>query len=181
MALTLACPAGPALAQEAQACADELGRLSAAFGIDEARGEAEIAIARAPGARQGAELTADQRRKIADRIQQAREAGERGDRQSCLEGLQQSRTLLRQAGLGGGQPGTAEAPGAATSGGAAGSAGTPANLPSAGSSTGGSTSGGPGNAAGGIGGTTMAPSAGGGVSGGSSGSSGGGGGGGGGG
>lgn len=154
----------PVLAQDAQACADELGRLAAAFGIDEGRGEAGAAIAQAPGARQGAGLTSDQRREIAGRVEQAREAGARGDSQGCLEGLQQSRTLLRQAGLGGGQPGTAAPAGAVGSGGSGGSAGTPATLPGLGSSTtaptggsgagggGSDTSGGSGSSGGGSGG-----------------------------
>lgn len=102
--------AGPARAQdEAAACADEVRRLSDAFAIEGGDGgEARAAIAGQPGARKGASLTAEERRRLGDLVAGARRDAEQGEGQDCLRQLGEARALLREAGLGGGQPGTAD-------------------------------------------------------------------------
>src|SRR3954454_7450792 len=163
-------------AQESQACLDEVQRLVAAFPLD-AEDKQAAAIAQAPGARKGAALSEDQRWATGDQIKQAQAAGERGDGQGCLEHLAGARTLLRQGGLGGAQPGMATGGGLQGASGARGSGsgtprGTPAGVAGTGTITGrggiggGATGGGAGLSGGSMGG--------GGSSGGGGGSSGGG-------
>jgi hypothetical protein len=175
----------PAAAQEeeAQACGDEVQRLEEAFPLDEATGEQAAAIAEEPSARKGAELERGQRQQVGDLIRRARAAAERGDGQACLQGLAEARALLREAGVGGGQPGLATdaspgtgstgsgSAGAAGAGGAGSSTTPPAGLaPGAGGGVGG-------GALGGTGGGTAGGVTGGGSSGSSSSSGGSGGGG----
>lgn len=113
LALAWAClAAGPVMAQEAQACVNEVQRLSQAFAIEPGGARADIATQ--PGARKGATLSDEQRQRVGTLVTNAREAGERGDEQGCLQRLGEARALLRQAGLGGGQPGTADSPGTST-------------------------------------------------------------------
>jgi hypothetical protein len=173
-AILLAClvEPGATVAQEAEAraCADEVGRLEAAFPLDEATGEQASAIAREPSARKGAALESGQRREVGDLIRQARAAAERGDGQACLQGLAQARALLREAGVGGGQPGlaTSASPGTGSSGGgAAGGGGGSSTTPPSGLAP----AAGGGGALGGAGGGTAGGVTGGGGSGGSSGGS----------
>lgn len=123
--LALAGLARPVEAQSpAEACVNEIRRLSEAFGIDEAAGEARVAVEQAPGARKGATLGAEQRREIGRLARDAREAGERGDEAGCVQRLAGARSLLREAGLGAGQAGTADSgPGVAGSAGITGNGG----------------------------------------------------------
>ena len=120
LALIMACSAArPAAAQgEAEACANEVQRLADAFAIEGGGGGGELgaAIADQPGARKGASLGRQERQRVGDLVARARQAGEQGDGQACLQHLAETRALLREAGLGGGQPGTAGGPGATTSG-----------------------------------------------------------------
>jgi hypothetical protein len=172
-----ACLVGPAAAQEeARACADEVQRLEQAFPLDEASGEQTTAIAREPSARKGAELEGEQRQRVGDLMRRARAAGEGGDGQACLRSLAEARALLREAGVGGVQPGlaTSASPGTGNTGsgsagavgaGGAGSSATPPSGLASGAGGGGALGGGAGTA----GGVT-----GGGSSGGGSGSGGGG-------
>lgn len=121
LALILACSAaGPAAAQDeaaAAACANEVQRLADAFAIEGGdSGEMGAAIADEPGARKGASLGRQERQRVSDLVARARQAGEQGDGQGCLQHLAETRALLREAGLGGGQPGTADGTGAITDG-----------------------------------------------------------------
>jgi hypothetical protein len=115
VALASACLTGdPAAAQEAQACVDQVGQLAAAFAIEGDGGEVRAAIGQEPGSRKGARLGEEQRRRIGALVQEARQAGEQGDAQGCLQRLGEVRAALRDAGIGGGQPGTADTPGTST-------------------------------------------------------------------
>lgn len=120
LALIMACSAArPAAAQgEAEACANEVQRLADAFAIEGGGGGGEMgaAIADQPGARKGASLGQQERQRVGDLVARARQAGEQGDGQACLQHLAETRALLREAGLGGGQPGTADGTGAITDG-----------------------------------------------------------------
>lgn len=160
----------PAAGQEAQACADQVGQLAAAFAIDRSEGgKVQAAIEQEPGSRKGASLDEEQRHRLGTLVEEARQAGERGDGQGCLQRLAEVRTVLREAGVGGGQPGTADSPGTrAVGGGTTGTAGT--TTPPAGSAGGSDGSSGP---AGGVtgSGTSGSGSAGGSSGGGSSGGS----------
>lgn len=69
-----------------------------------------------PGARQGAFLDDDQRKRVETMVQQARTAGERGDGGQCIQKLAEARALLRQAGLGSTQPGSPAGGGDTTTG-----------------------------------------------------------------
>lgn len=173
LALTLTCLAGPASAQDAGACAKEVGRLSDAFGVDAGSGEAEVALAQEPGSRKGAAMSSEQRRQVGDLVQQARRAGEQGDSKGCLQGLAEARALLRQAGLGGGQPGTTGGTGLGSASDSGGGTVPGSSLPapgmgSTGATTAPSTGGGglTGGGSGGVGGSSGGSSGGGGGGGG---------------
>jgi hypothetical protein len=139
--LALTCAAQPALAQDARACANEVQRLSEGLPLLHAQGQEGEALAQEPGARKGASLPDERRQHIADLVRQAAAAGEQGDGPGCLRGLGEARALLREAGLGSGQPGPATYDSPAGAGSAAGganlggvgSASTPARSPSSGS------------------------------------------------
>lgn len=109
MVLASTCLVGkPLTAQEARACVNQVGQLAAAFAVEGDRGEVRAAIAQEPGSRKGTSLGEEQRRRIGALLKAARHAGERGDGQGCLQHLSEVRTALRKAGVGGGQPGTAD-------------------------------------------------------------------------
>jgi hypothetical protein len=106
LALVLTCIARAAFGQDARSCADEVQRLDE--GLPVIHGQASAAaLAREPGARKGASLGEDQRRQVSALIEQARAAGEEGDGRRCMQGLTEARALLREAGFGAGQPGSA--------------------------------------------------------------------------
>ncbi|WP_119462364.1 hypothetical protein [Rhodospirillaceae bacterium SYSU D60014] len=140
-ALVLACGAQPfatrpAAAQDAQACENEVQRLSEAFPIIDAQGQESTAIAQQPSARKGVSLGTEQRRQLDDLVEQARAAGERGDSRGCLQRLTEARTFLREAGIGSAQAGSpvGSAEEGTTGNGASstmGSAGSAATLPDA--------------------------------------------------
>ena len=133
LVLALTCAARPALPQEARACANEVQRLSEGLPLVHAEGREEDALAQEPSARKGASLPDKRRKQIEDLVRQAGAAGEQGDGQGCLKGLAEARALLREAGLGSSQPGSATYGGPAGTGsaaGGAGAAGAPARSPS---------------------------------------------------
>lgn len=174
-------------------------RIGEGTGLDRPSGPtgsrtAEGPLAREPGTRRGASIGNEQRQKIRGVMDEARDAGERGDGPGCVERLAQARTMLREAGIGSSQPGgagggdtasgTAGGGAAGSQGGGgsstagrggmgAGSSGTGSSATGGGAGMTGSTGG---SASGGISGGSMGGSAGGGASGGGSsgGSSGGG-------
>ena len=137
LVLALTCAARPALPQEARACVNEVQRLSEGLPLVHAEGREEDALAQEPGARKGASLPDERRKQIEDLVRQAGAAGEQGDGQGCLKGLAEARALLREAGLGSSQPGSATYGGPAGTGsaaggadlGGAGGAGSPARSP----------------------------------------------------
>jgi hypothetical protein len=164
-------------AQEAQACLDEVRRLTEVFPLDE-RGDQAANIAAQPATRKGAALGQGQRKAIGDQIERARAAGEGGEGAGCMAGLAQARAGLREGGVGGAQPGLATGDGlgdAAT--GSGGSGGGGSSTTGSGGVTGGGSltgTGGGVGAGGGVGsstgggGTSGAGSSGGGSSGGGS-------------
>ena len=98
LALALACLAQPTAAQDARSCVDEVQRLSEGLpAISEGRQEA-AAIAQEPGARKGASLGEEQRRRVVDLVEQARTAGERGDGGRCMQSLTEARALYASRG-----------------------------------------------------------------------------------
>lgn len=101
-------------AQEADACRDEVQRVSETFGFLRTEAGDSAAVAQEPGTRQGAELGDTQRREITDLLEQARSAGETGDGAGCLEALRTARVMLREAGFGSPLPGAATQAGSAT-------------------------------------------------------------------
>jgi hypothetical protein len=113
LAVALTWGVSPAAAQEADACVDEVQRLAESFSLEPGR-EVDAAIAQAPSARKGASLGNEQRRQIGELVEAARNAGEQGDGAGCVQRLSEARLLLRQAGIGSGQPGSANLPSAAT-------------------------------------------------------------------
>jgi hypothetical protein len=122
LAAALTWAAQPDAAQDADACRNEVQRLAESFSLAP-DGQMDAAIAQEPSARKGAELGNEQRRQIGELVRAAREAGERGDGASCLQRLGEARLLLRQAGIGSGQPGSATLPGGATTPGGGGTQG----------------------------------------------------------
>ena len=105
LALVLAHAGLPAAAQEeASACVKEIDRLSNSFSLP-GRNDTDSAFAQEPSTRKGATLGPEQHKQISEILQNARTAGERGDGQACAQGLAQARMALRQAGVGGSQPG----------------------------------------------------------------------------
>lgn len=178
LVLALVGIAQPAAAQDARACVNEVQRLSEAFPLTGGSGQASTAIAQAPGARKGAALGDEQRRQIGNLVQEARAAGEQGDGTGCLQRLAEARALLREAGLGSRQPGSA--PDASSGVGALGSdmPGAAGSLDPSATRPGGMEGSTLGGAAGGVvgggsGGSTTGGAMGGGTSGGSSGGGGG--------
>jgi hypothetical protein len=119
LVLALTCAAQPAYAQDARACANEVQRLSEGLPLLHAQGREGEALAQEPGARKGASLPDEQRQHITDLVREAAAAGERGDGPGCVKGLGEARALLREAGLGSGQPGPATYDSPAGSGSAA--------------------------------------------------------------
>ena len=106
IALALTCIARGSVAQDAGSCVDEVQRLDE--GLPAVHDQASAAaLGREPGARKGASLGEDQRRQVSALIEQARSAGKGGDGGRCMQSLTQARELLREAGLGAGQPGIA--------------------------------------------------------------------------
>jgi Spy/CpxP family protein refolding chaperone len=185
LALALTCIAQPSAAQDAGSCVDEVQRLSEGLPVVDAGGrEGAADIAQEPGARRGASLGEEQRQQIADLVQQARTAGEQGDGGRCMQSLTEARALLREAGLGSTQPGTASDAGLGTglvgSGtpGVAGGAGSPVTPPGGAgpATTGAGAAGGAGTVGGGTtaGSATGLPAGGGGTGGGALGGAGGG-------
>jgi hypothetical protein len=106
LAFALTCIARASVAQDAGSCVDEVQRLDEGLPVIHDQASA-AAIAREPGARKGASLREDQRLQVSALIEQARSAGEGGDGAGCMQSLTQARELLREAGLGSGQPGSA--------------------------------------------------------------------------
>src|SRR5690606_14804414 len=104
--LAVAGLAEPAAAQSASACANEAQRLSNGFSLSGpisgagALGNSSAARAVPPSARIDSNLTAERQRQAQNLSRQARSAGERGDPTTCLQNLNQARTLLRQSGFG---------------------------------------------------------------------------------
>ena len=98
--------AGPAAAQDAAACSNEVQRLSDGFPATSGQAPAG-GIAQQPGTRQGAGMDDSQRQQVRDALQQARTAGQSGNGALCMQNLNQARTLLRQAGVGAPLPGDA--------------------------------------------------------------------------
>ncbi len=98
--------AGPAAAQDAAACGNEVQRLSDGFPATSGQAPAG-GIAQQPGTRQGAGMDDSQRQQVRDALQQARTAGQSGNGALCMQNLNQARTLLRQAGVGSPLPGDA--------------------------------------------------------------------------
>jgi hypothetical protein len=105
-ALTLTCIAPASVAQDAGSCVDEVQRLDEGLPVIHDPATA-AAIAQEPGARKGASLGEEQRRQVSALIQQARKAGEEGDGGGCMQSLTEARVLLREAGFGSGEPGSA--------------------------------------------------------------------------
>jgi hypothetical protein len=99
--------AGPAAAQDARACSNEVQRLSEGFPATTSGQAPAGGIAQQPGTRQGAGMTETQQRAVRDALQQARGAGDSGNGALCMQNLNQARTLLRQAGVGSPVPGGA--------------------------------------------------------------------------
>jgi hypothetical protein len=120
LVLVLMCAVRPALAQDARACANEVQRLSEGLPLLHAEGREGETLAQEPGARKGASLPDERRQHIADLVRQAAAAGEQGDGPGCVRGLGEARALLREAGLGSGQPGPATYDSPAGAGSAAG-------------------------------------------------------------
>jgi hypothetical protein len=106
LAVALTCIASAAVAQDAGSCVDEVQRLDQGLPVIH-EPASETDIAREPGARKGASLGEDQRRQVTALIEQARTAGADGDGERCMQSLTQARALLREAGFGSGQPGSA--------------------------------------------------------------------------
>jgi hypothetical protein len=106
LAFALICIARAPVAQDAGACADEVQRLEEGLPVIHDQASA-TAIAREPGARKGASLGEDQRRQVSALIEQARTAAEDGDGALCMQSLTEARALLREAGFGSGEPGSA--------------------------------------------------------------------------
>ena len=106
LALCCAVPAPARAGPDAAACVDQVDRLTERFPVN-AEGEQARSLAGAAGSRQGASLSQEQRRAIGSRIEAARAAGERGDGEACLTNLAEVRAALREAGVGGVQPGMA--------------------------------------------------------------------------
>jgi hypothetical protein len=105
-ALALTCIARVSVAQDAGSCVDEVQRLDEGLPVIHDQASA-AAIAREPGARKGASLGEHQRRQVSALIEQARTAGEEGDGGRCMQSLTEARALLREAGFGSGEPGSA--------------------------------------------------------------------------
>jgi hypothetical protein len=139
-ALALTYIARVSVAQDAGSCVDEVQRLDEGLPVIHDQASA-AAIAREPGARKGASLGEDQRRQVSALIEQARTAGEEGDGGRCMQSLTEARALLREAGFGAGEPGSASdarsGPGLLGRGtrGMAGGAGLPAPARGAGAAT----------------------------------------------
>jgi hypothetical protein len=106
LAFALTCIARASVAQDAVSCVDEVQRLDEGLPVIHDQASA-TAIAREPGARKGASLGEDQRRQVSALIEQARTAGEEGDGGRCMQSLAEARALLREAGFGSGEPGSA--------------------------------------------------------------------------
>jgi hypothetical protein len=105
-ALALTCIAPASVAQDAGSCVDEVQRLDEGLPVIDDPASA-AAIAQEPGARKGASLGEEQRRQVSVLIEQARMAGEEGDGGGCMQSLTEARVLLREAGFGSGEPGSA--------------------------------------------------------------------------
>lgn len=99
--------AGPAAAQDAAACGNEVQRLSDGFPATTSGQAPAGGIAQQPGTRQGAGMNESQQQQVRDALQQARAAGQSGNGALCMQNLNQARTLLRQAGVGSPLPGDA--------------------------------------------------------------------------
>jgi hypothetical protein len=119
LALALTCAVQPALAQDARSCANEVRRLSEGLPILHAEDREGEPLAEEPGARKGASLQGEQRERIEGLVGRAGAAAEQGDGQGCMDSLAEARALLREAGLGSGQPGSSTYGGGDVSGGPA--------------------------------------------------------------
>jgi hypothetical protein len=105
LTLAAACIAEPSAAQDARACTNEVQRLSEGFPAAGGSTQSPAVSAQQPGARVDAGTDETQQRQIRGMMQEARTAGEQGNGPLCMQNLNKARTMLRQAGVGSGQPG----------------------------------------------------------------------------
>jgi hypothetical protein len=103
----------PAAAADADACGNEVQRLTGGFSWLQPGVSGTGEVKQEPGMRQGAAIDDSTRQQLAELVQQARHAAEQGNAQGCLNSLAQVRIGLREAGFGAAQAGSPTNPGLA--------------------------------------------------------------------